>query len=93
MKRFALAVAVLVIVPLIATPCLAQAKPGWPKGVTIGAAPLGGTYFVWAGGFAKLLNDKMGVPANVESTGGPVHNIQLLQAKKLDFGMVTSGPA
>jgi len=93
MKRFALAVAVLVIVPLIATPCLAQAKPGWPKGVTIGAAPLGGVYFIWGGAFAKLINDKMGVQANVEATGGPVHNTQLLEAKKLDFGMVTAGPA
>ncbi len=78
---------------LMTAPVDAQVKPGWPKGVTIGAAPLGGTYFVWAGGFAKLLNDKVGVPANVESTGGPVHNVQLLQAKNLDFGMVTSAPA
>jgi hypothetical protein len=77
---------------LVFSAAQAQDKPGWPKGVTIGAAPLGGTYFVWAGGFAKLLNDKVGVPANVESTGGPVHNVQLLQGKKLDFGMVTSGP-
>jgi hypothetical protein len=90
-------IVVLVVFALFA--CLmigvaeAQVKPGWPKGVTIGAAPLGGTYFVWAGGFAKLLNDKVGVPANVESTGGPVHNVQLLQAQKLDFGMVTSAPA
>lgn len=68
----------------------AQEKPGWPKGVTIGAAPLGGTYFVWAGGFAKLMNDKVGVQANVESTGGPNHNTQLVQAKQLDLGMVTA---
>jgi TRAP transporter TAXI family solute receptor len=93
MKRFALAVAVLVIVPLIATHCLAQAKPGWPKGVTIGAAPLGGVYYIWGGAFAKLMNDKLGVQSNVEATGGPVHNTQLLQTKGLDFGMVTAGPA
>lgn len=71
----------------------AQSKAGWPKSVTVGAAPVGGTYFVWAGGFTKLLNDKMGIPGNVESTGGPVHNVQLTDAKKLDFGMVTNGPA
>ena len=47
----------------------AQAKPGWPKSVTIGAAPVGGTYYIWAGGFAKLLHDKMGIPGNVEVTG------------------------
>jgi TRAP transporter TAXI family solute receptor len=84
--------AVVLIFGIVLTTAQAEVKPGWPKGVTIGAAPLGGTYFVWAGGFAKLLNDKVGVPANVESTGGPVHNTQLLQAKLLDFGMMTSGP-
>lgn len=94
MKRCTLFVTVLALsVFLMVASADAQVKPGWPKGVTIGAAPLGGTYFVWAGGFAKLLNDKVGVPANVESTGGPVHNVQLLQAKNLDFGMVTSAPA
>jgi len=70
----------------------AQVKPGWPKSVTIGAAPVGGTYYIWMGGFAKLLHEKMGIPGNVEVTGGPVHNTQLVDAKKLDFGGVTSGP-
>ena len=94
MKRFTLLLTILALsLSLMAASTEAQVKPGWPKGVTIGAAPLGGTYFIWAGGFAKLLNDKVGVQANVESTGGPVHNVQLLQAKNLDFGMVTSAPA
>jgi len=70
----------------------AQIKPGWPKSVTIGAAPVGGTYYIWAGGFAKLLHDKLGLPGNVEVTGGPVHNTQLVNENKLDFGMVTAGP-
>ena len=70
----------------------AQVKPGWPKSITIGAAPVGGTYYIWGGGFARLLNDKMGIPGNVEVTGGPVHNTQLVDAKQLDFGMVTAGP-
>ncbi|MDP2969734.1 MAG: TAXI family TRAP transporter solute-binding subunit [Deltaproteobacteria bacterium] len=60
--------------------------------MTIGAAPVGGVYFTWGGGFAKLLHDKMGIPGNVETTGGPVHNTQLLEAKQLDFGMVTAAP-
>lgn len=71
----------------------AQSKENWPKSITVGAAPVGGTYFVWAGGFTKLMNDKMGIPGNVESTGGPVHNVQLIEDGKLDFGMVTNGPA
>jgi len=94
MKRLTLVLTVLALsISLMFATAEAQVKPGWPKVVTIGAAPLGGTYFIWAGGFAKLLNDKMGIPGNVESTGGPVHNVQLLQAKNLDFGMVTSAPA
>jgi len=78
---------------LVCSVGFAQSKAGWPKSVTVGAAPVGGTYFIWAGGFTKLLNDKMGIPGNVESTGGPVHNVQLIEGKKLDFGMVTNGPA
>lgn len=70
----------------------AQVKPGWPKSVTIGAAPVGGVFFIWMGGYAKLLNDKMGIPGNVEVTGGPVHNTQLVDAKQVDFGPATAGP-
>lgn len=84
----ALAACILVILPA----AQAQDKAGWPKGVTIGAAPLGGVYYIWGGAFAKLMNDKVGIQANVEATGGPIHNVQLLQEKKLDFGMVTAGP-
>ncbi|HOJ44082.1 MAG TPA: TAXI family TRAP transporter solute-binding subunit, partial [Syntrophorhabdaceae bacterium] len=78
----------------ILTPCNAQQKKDWPvKGVTIGAAPIGGVYYVWAGGPAKVLGEKMGIPASVESTGGPVHNVQLVNNKELHFGMVTAAPA
>lgn len=94
MKRVMVWMAVIgLIVAFGAASASAQPKAGWPKSVTIGAAPVGGTYFVWAGGFVKLLNDKLGIPGNVESTGGPVHNVQLIEDKKLDFGMVTNGPA
>ncbi|HOP86815.1 MAG TPA: TAXI family TRAP transporter solute-binding subunit [Syntrophorhabdaceae bacterium] len=78
----------------IISPCNAQQKKDWPvKGVTIGAAPIGGVYYVWAGGPAKVLGEKMGIPASVESTGGPVHNVQLVNNKELHFGMVTAAPA
>jgi TRAP transporter TAXI family solute receptor len=83
----------LISVVLFCSAGFAQTKAGWPKSVTIGAAPIGGTYFIWAGGFSKLLNDKMGIPGNVESTGGPVHNVQLIENKSLDFGMITNAPA
>lgn len=72
----------------------AQPKKDWPlKGVTIGAAPVGGVYYVWAGGPAKIIGEILGIPASVESTGGPVHNTQLVNAKELHFGMVTAAPA
>lgn len=94
MKRgFLVTIALLVGVLMIVSAGQAQDKTGWPKSVTVGAAPVGGTYFIWAGGFTKLLNDKLGVPGNVESTGGPVHNVQLIEDKLLDFGMVTNGPS
>jgi len=94
MKRF-IVILSLVIVGMFFSFAIseAQVKPGWPKSVTIGAAPVGGTYYIWMGGFAKLLHEKMGIPGNVEVTGGPVHNTQLVDAKQLDFGGVTAGPA
>jgi TRAP transporter TAXI family solute receptor len=92
-KRYGFLFLSAMIVFSMCLPASAQPKAGWPKSVTVGAAPVGGTYFVWAGGFTKLLNDKLQVPGNVESTGGPVHNIQLIEDNKLDFGMVTNGPA
>jgi hypothetical protein len=70
----------------------AQLRPGWPKGATIGTSGIGGVYYVWGGGFAKLLNDKVGLTASVEATAGPVTNVQLVEAKQLDFGLATSAP-
>lgn len=93
MKRlFILTSIILLSLTFSVSLCGAQVKPGWPKSVTIGAAPVGGTYFIWGGGFAKLLHDKMGIPGNVEVTGGPVHNTQLVDSKQMDFAMVTAGP-
>ena len=84
-KLLSIGLAAATILVLVST-ASAQSRAGWPKSVTVGAAPVGGTYFIWAGGFTKLLNDKLQVPGNVESTGGPVHNIQLIEDQKLDFG-------
>jgi TRAP transporter TAXI family solute receptor len=92
-KGFVALALVMLSMLLICSAGFAQSKANWPKSVTVGAAPVGGTYFIWAGGFTKMLNDKMGIPGNVESTGGPVHNVQLVEGKKLDFAMVTNGPA
>lgn len=83
----------VVMLSLAITHSNAQTRQAWPKSVNIGAAPVGGTYFIWAGGFAKLLYERMGISASVEATGGPVHNVQLVDGGEMDFGMVTAGPA
>lgn len=93
MKKMVIGSTILMAALLLVCSAGYADKAKWPKSVTVGAAPVGGTYFIWAGGFTKLLNDKMGIPGNVESTGGPVHNVQLIEDNKLDFGMITNGPA
>jgi len=97
MKRHVSFVGPLVFAMLLLPLCNtteAQVKGGkdWPKIVTIGGAPLGGTGYVYSGGFAKVLHEKMGITASVEATGGPVHNTQLVNAKEAVFGGV-SAPA
>ncbi|MCL6553650.1 MAG: TAXI family TRAP transporter solute-binding subunit [Firmicutes bacterium] len=73
---------------------LAQGQPrtGWPRSVTIGSASIGGVYFVVAGGWARVISEKMGLPATNRVTGGPVQNIQLVQTKEIELGMTTTGP-
>jgi uncharacterized protein len=93
MKRWGLTLVVFTLgITLITAPAQAQLKPGWPKGATIGTSGIGGVYFVWGGGFAKLLNDKVGVQASVEVTAGPVANVKLVADKQLDFGLATAAP-
>lgn len=64
----------------------------YPSTVTIGTASQGGTYYIWGGGLANLLEEHLDVTSNVEVTGGPVHNIQLLDVGDIHMGMVTVGP-
>lgn len=64
----------------------------YPSTVTIGTASQGGTYYIWGGGLASLLEEHLDVTSNVEVTGGPVHNIQLLDVDDVQLGMVTEGP-
>lgn len=93
MKRLIVAIAIFALcLSLMTAPAQAQPRANWPKGATIGTSGIGGVYFVWGGGFAKLLNDKVGVPANVEVTAGSVANVKLIQVGKLDFGQATSAP-
>lgn len=91
-KYYLIGLVIILSILFITGSAFSQERKRWPKTVTIGAAPVGGTYFIWGGGFAKLLNDKLGITGSVEVTGGPVHNTQLVDRKQLDFAMVTAAP-
>jgi TRAP transporter TAXI family solute receptor len=92
-RRWVIALAILLLSGVWLLPAAARAQGSKAKTMTIGGAPAGGVYFVWGGGFAKLLNETLGIRGVVETTGGPVHNVQLLDSKQIDFGMVTAAPA
>jgi TRAP-type uncharacterized transport system substrate-binding protein len=50
------------------------------RGGSLGAASLGGTFYVWGSAWAKLVSEKIpGYDVNVEVTGGPVHNVKLVK--------------
>lgn len=64
-----------------------------PSSITLGSASQGGTYYIYAGGLASIFDEKLDVPTNVEVTGGPVHNMQMVQSGDLTMGLATLGPA
>ncbi|SDI48950.1 TAXI family TRAP transporter solute-binding subunit [Alteribacillus bidgolensis] len=64
----------------------------YPSTVKIGTASQGGTYYIYGGGIGSLLESELDITANVEVTGGPVHNMQLTNGKDQDIGLVTLGP-
>lgn len=60
------------------------------KGGSLGTATVGGTFYVWAGPWTKMAAEAIpGYRISVEVTGGPVHNIKLVQAGELEFGLVS----
>jgi len=65
-------------------------KSKWPKGVSIAAARMGGVFYSWAAGWQKVLTEKVGINANVETTGGAVQNIILVNKGDSNFGITTS---
>jgi TRAP transporter TAXI family solute receptor len=64
----------------------AQAKPGWPKNVTIASASIGGAVYLLATGLAKVIYEKMGITASVEVGAGSTANVKLI-----DNNMATIG--
>lgn len=83
------AVAALAIVAIAgAAGALAQ-----PKGMTLGTASVGGTYFIYGGVVAKILTDKIGAQVSTQQTQGPNQNVILVEDKKIELGMTTMGVA
>ena len=66
------------------------ASKGWPKGLTIGSAPMGSTYFILLAGWGDLITKKVGVQTAVESTGGPAANVVLIEKGGIELGAATN---
>ena len=71
----------------------AQDKTGWPESIKVGTASQGGTFFIYGAGWAGMIQEKLGVAASSEVTGGPVQNFALTQANDIQMAMTTMGPA
>jgi TRAP transporter TAXI family solute receptor len=82
----------LLIAALLLASATAQ-REGWPSSLTIGTASVGGTYFIYGGGWANLIQQELGVSTSTEVTGGPNQNMLLVQNQNVELGMVTMGPA
>lgn len=83
-----LAFAFAVTIPAAINLALAQ-----PALMTLGTASLGGTYFVYGGALADLLSDRAGVKVTPRQTQGPNQNVILVDEKKIELGMTTTGVA
>lgn len=64
-----------------------------PASLTLGTASMGGTYFVYGEALADLLSDRAGVKVISRQTQGPNQNVILVDEKKIELGMVTTGVA
>ena len=66
------------------------AKKGWPKGLTVGSAPMGSTYFILLSGWGELISKHVRVRTAVESTGGPAANIVLIEKGGVELAAATN---
>lgn len=73
-----------------ALPAMTNAEA--PSSISIGTSAIGGTYYVYGGGMATVIQDALGTSASVEVTAGPSQNIALIDAGEIEIGLVTTGP-
>jgi len=88
MRRKAFETLVLVVIALVigVSTIEAQVKPGWPKNVNIASASIGGATYLASTGLAKVLYEKMGIPASVEVGAGSTANVMLINNNQATFG-------
>lgn len=83
-------VAMIASVALLATGALAQDK----RPLTLGTSTVGGTYFIYGGVIASLLNNKIpGINVSTQQTQGPNQNVILMDGKRIELGLTTMGVA
>lgn len=62
--------------------------------LSLGTSAVGGTYYIWGGGWATIMNQHVsGADISVEATGGPQTNLQLMEQGDMELGFVTSWAA
>lgn len=79
--------------PATEEPAEGERSADYPTTVVIGTASQGGLYYIYGGGLGEMINRELGVTSNVEVSGGPVHNMQLVNVEDYDIGFATLGPA
>ena len=61
--------------------------------ITIGTGGVTGTYYPTGGAICRMINKdrkKTGIRCSVESTGGSVYNVNMINVNELDFGIAQS---
>lgn len=77
---------IMVAVPMMYSKSIAAGNPDWPKVVTQGSGPVGGTFFSLCGGWLKVM-ETLGVEVTCRVTGAAVANTKLIQSGSVDFAI------
>jgi hypothetical protein len=63
----------------------------WPTKIRIGAAAIGGVFYMGASAFANVLKEEFPeLEVIVEQTKAAVHNVKLMEANEIEFAMCTT---